>query len=425
MTLVEIRPAAAVGHLLAPPSKSYTHRAIVAGHLARTRYRIDRPLDADDTRATARAVTRLGTPVERGRGRWTVRPRATGPRARSVTIDCGESGTTLRFLAALAALQDRPVTLRGAPRLAERPMSELLGALQALGARVRRSGGGLPLVLTGPLRSGSVRLDASESSQFASALLLVLPTLEGDSELVLEGRMVSRPYLEATIAVLGHHGIRLARRGRRFSVPGGQRYRSPRFVVPGDASSAAYLWVAAAITAGEVEVEGVPPGTAWPQADLAVLSILRRQGAEVRVHPDRVRVRGGSPRPFSADLTDAPDLYPLAGAMAAVTPGRSVLRGAAQVAVKESDRRSGTIRLAQALGARVRASADRLVIEGRSEPRPFVLRDLTDHRMVMSAAVGALAARGRSMIGAREAAGKSYPGFWAALRTVTDQGAIA
>ena len=424
MTVIEIRPTTVVGRLLAPPSKSYTHRAVVAGHLARRRYRIDRPLEADDTRATLRAVGRLGTPVERTRERWTIRPATYGRSARSVTVDCGESGTTLRFLAALAALQDRSVTLRGAPRLAGRPMSKLLASLEALGAQIRRPGDRLPIVVRGPIHAARVRLDASESSQFASALLLVLPTLEGDSELVLEGRPVSRPYLEATVAVLTHHRVRVRRRGRGFSIPGGQRYASSRFAVPGDASSAAYLWAAAAVTSGEVEVRGVPPGTVWPQADLEILSILQQQGAEVWVRGDRIRVRGGTLRAFSVDLTDAPDLYPLAGTIAAVTPGRSVLRGAVHVASKESDRRVGTIRLARALGARVRASPDRLLVEGTREPRALALRDLADHRMMMSAAVGALAARGRSTLGPREAVNKSFPGFWEALRTVTHGGSI-
>lgn len=422
MTIVAVRPSTAAGSLLAPPSKSFTHRALAAGHLARRTYRIDRPLDSDDTRATARAIARLGSPVTRRCDRWTIRHISPGPRPRPVTIDCGESGTTLRFLTALAALHHRPVTLAGSARLGARPMSGLLGSLEALGARVRRHGHALPIEVTGPIHAGSVRLDASQSSQFVSALLFVLPTLEGDSELVLEGRPVSRPYLEATVQVLRHHRVRLRRRGRRFWIPGGQEYRSSRFAVPGDASSAAYLWAAAAVTGGEVEVRGVPPAAVWSQADLAILSILRAQGAEVRGHGDRVRVRGRRLRPVSVDLTDAPDLYPLAGALAAVTPGRSVLRGAAHVAVKESDRKAGTVRLARALGAQVRVGPDRLFIEGTREPRPLMLHDLGDHRMVMGAAIGALAAHGRSTLGPAEAVGKSFPGFWEALATLTDGG---
>lgn len=419
MTSLEVRPAIAVGTLEAPPSKSYTHRAIVVGHLARRTHRIDHPLDADDTRATARGVARLGTPVDRRRDRWTIRHAAAGRPSRPVTIDCGESGTTLRFLTALAALQERPVTLSGAPRLAERPMEGLLGALEGLGATVRRTGRGLPIVVTGPIHGGAVRLDASESSQFGSALLLVLPTLSESSELTLEGRPISRPYLEATLAVLAHHGLRLRRRGLRFSIPGGQRYRSSRSVVPGDASSAAYLWAAAAITGGDVEVRGIPPGSVWPQADLEILSILERQGAEVGVAGNHVRVRGRRLRRFSAELTDAPDLFPLVGTIAAVTAGRSELRGAEQVVLKESDRRTGTIELARALGARVRVSPGCLVIEGARAPRPLRRQGLSDHRMVMSAAIGALAARGRSTLGDARAVSKSFPGFWEALRTVT------
>lgn len=424
MSVHRIRPATAFGRLRAPPSKSYTHRALAAGHLSGRRYRVDRPLDARDTRATAGAVARLGTPVLRTARHWTVEPSSTRRRPRSVSIDCGESGTTLRFVAALAALQDRPIRLEGSRGLGARPMDGLLRPLRRLGARTVKGPGrrGFPLVVTGPIRGGTVSVDSSESSQFASALLLALPTLPDDSVLTLTGRVVSRPYLDATLAVLAHHGLRLRRAGRSFSIPGGQRYRSTHFVVPGDASSAAYLWAAAAVTGGEVEVRGVPLGDRWPQADLRILPLLREYGAAVRTTAQGVSVGGGDRRPFTVDLTDSPDLYPLVGVLAAVAPGRSVLCGAEHVEVKESDRRRGTVRLARALGARVRAAPQGLVIEGTSSPRAFALVDLTDHRLVMSAAVGALAANGRSSVGDGSAVRKSFPGFWRCLGALTPAG---
>ena len=420
MSRTVLGPATVSGRLPAPPSKSYTHRALIVGHLTGRPYRIRRPLVADDTRATARGIARLGSEVERRPLDWIVEPsgkESTGP----VTLDCGESGTTLRFLAALAAVSARRVFFRGAPRLGERPMAPLLTALRQLGARVSlpRGSEGLPFEIEGPIHGGRVRVDASESSQFASALLLTLPTLDDGSEIVTVGSPVSRPYLEATLSVLDRHGIHIRRRERGFEVPGGQRYLGSRFDVPGDASSAAYFWAAAAITGGDVRVEGLPGASEWPQADLAMLEVLRALGADVLVSRDQVRVRGEARRPFSVDLTDAPDLFPLVGTVAAVTPGRSEIRGAEQVEFKESDRRAGTQRLVRALGGRVRSAPHRLTIDGTSHPRSFSLSGLTDHRLVMSAAIGALAAPGRSRVGEREAVRKSFPGFWTALRSLT------
>ncbi len=418
MSTVRVRPAVASGRHRAPPSKSYTHRALVTGHLADRPFRIDRPLDSEDTRATARAIALLGTHVERRPHHWALRPAAARRRSTDVVIDCGESGTTLRFIAALAARESRSVTLEGRGRLPRRPMERLLGALRGLGATCRCAHpyGGLPLTVRGPIHAGRVAIDASESSQFASALLFVLPTLSGESEIRLTGRIVSRPYLEATLAVLRHHGLRLGRRGRRIRVPGEQRYTGRRFGVPGDASSAAYFWSAAAVTGGRVRIDGLPG--AWPQADLAILSVLDRAGAVVERTPSGAVVSGGRLRPFSVDLTDAPDLYPLVGVLAAATPGRSVIRGAAHVALKESDRRGETVRLVTAFGARPRSLGSGLAIEGSTRLRPVALRGLSDHRLVMSAAVGALAADGPSTIGDGRAVRKSFPGFWEALGRV-------
>lgn len=413
MTVVRIRPGPVLGSVRAPSSKSYTHRALVVGHLAGRPFTVHHPLAADDTRTTAAALTRLGSRVSREADAWRVRPAPSAHRV-PVRLDCRESGTTLRFMTALAALEDRPVVLTGSVRLAERPIDELLRVLTRLGARCRHlRSSGLPIEVRGPIHGGAVSLDASQSSQFASALLLVFSSLNEESTLELRGTVVSEPYLTATQAVLASHGIAVERHGRRFRVPGRQTFRGSQFRVPGDASSAAYLWAAAALGGGTVRVRGIP--RTWPQADLAVLDLLEETGASVRTHPDGATVKASDRRPFRIDLTDAPDLYPLAGVLAATAPGRSRVQGASHVVSKESDRRAGTIRLARQLGARVRSSRLGLVIDGTASPRAISLTNETDHRMVMSAAVGALAAALPSHVGRSESVRKSYPGFWDAL----------
>lgn len=412
MTVVRIRPGPVLGSVRAPPSKSYTHRALVVAHLAGRPFTVRHPLASDDTRATAVALSRLGSKVTREADAWHLAP--SGRRHRSVVLDCRESGTTLRFISAVVALGATPAVVTGSPRLAERPIDELLRVLTRLGATCRRArSGGFPIEIRGPIHGGHVSLDASQSSQFASALLLVLPTREEDSTIELRGTVVSEPYLEATVALLAFHGVTVEREGRRFRIPGRQTLRGSWFRVPGDASSAAYLWAAAALGGGAVRVRDIPPG--WPQADLAVLRLLRSSGASVRTQPDGATVAGGTRRPFRVDLTDAPDLYPLAGVLAATTPGASHLRGASHVVRKESDRRSGTVRLARQFGARVRPSRTGLIIEGPASPRGISWTRSSDHRMVMSAAVGALAAVHPSQVGRAEAVRKSFPGFWDAL----------
>lgn len=414
MTTVRVVPGVVSGTLRAPPSKSYTHRALVAGYLSARRYVVEAPLNAEDTRATARALRTLGARVVISPKRWTVRPGHSRP-AGSVTIDCGESGTTLRFAAALAARSGAATRLRGRGRLPLRPVAELFDALEKLGATCRRPRGraALPAVIRGPLRGGHVRLDASISSQFASALLLTLPTVPDDSRIELVGPIVSEPYIDATLAVLRYHRIRIGRRGRRFLIEGSQTYRGDRMIVPGDASSAAYFWAAAAITGGKVRVVGLP--RRWPQADFAILDVLKSAGADVRRTEDGATVEGAGLRGFAVDLTASPDLYPLAGVIAASIPARSRLEGAPHVVHKESDRRAGTRALVRAMGARVVEERGGLYIEGLARPRALRLRGLTDHRLVMSAGVAATVANGPSQIGNGRAVAKSYPGFWVAL----------
>jgi 3-phosphoshikimate 1-carboxyvinyltransferase len=418
---VQVTPGPVSGRLPAPPSKSYTHRALVAGFLAGRKYRVRTPLDAEDTRATRRGLRALGAAVERGRDEWVLQAgvgRARPGRSRQPVVDCGESGTTLRFLVAVAARRDEPVRFVGAPGLARRPMDGLFSALRGAGARVavETAGASLPCSVVGPLRAGALSVDGGVSSQFLSALLLVLPTLPGDSRLSVRGRAVSRPYVEATEAVLRAHAIEIERQRRTYRISGDQRYRGSAFRVPGDASSAAYLWAAAALAGSSVTVENVP--ARWPQADRAILEILARMGASVRVASSGASVTGHGLQPIDVDLDAAPDLYPLVGVLAAFARGgESRLRGAAHVAFKESDRRRATVRLVRAFGGRARSDGRGLVIRGAERPPKGVrLRNITDHRVVMSAAVGALAARTPSRLGEAGSVAKSFPGFWSALR---------
>ena len=423
MTVRSVGPARVHGRLRAPPSKSYTHRALVAAFLAGRPCEVVRPLDSDDTRATRDGLRALGARISPSRAGWKVSPPRHGARPPRRPVRCGESGTTLRFLSAVAALGSDPVSLEGAPRLAARPMDDLYKALRELGAVVRVPSGAraLPCTIQGPLRAGAVTIRGDVSSQFTSALLMVLPTLRGPSRLRIRGAAVSQPYVEATCAVLEERRIRVRRTDGGFLIPGDQKYRAGRIRVPGDASSAAYIWAAAAATGGRVDVEGIPADL--PQADLAILPILARMGARVQRASRSVRVTGPLSRPVSVDLTDCPDLFPLVAVLAALIPdGRSQLSGAPHLEFKESDRRVQSVRLARAIGAEVLERPTRIDVIGTASPRPLNLPSLRDHRLVMSAAVAGLAGPKISRIGHAEAVSKSFPGFWKALGALTTGG---
>jgi 3-phosphoshikimate 1-carboxyvinyltransferase len=416
MTEMGIAPGPVQGRLLAPPSKSYTHRALVAGFLSGRAYHVHRPNLGDDAEATLEGLARLGATVLRRRNGWTIHRTEGRPHGRSLSIDCRSSGTSLRFLAAVAALGPVPVRLRGSEELARRPLAPLVTALRSGGARVRsaRGHGSVPVTVQGPIHAGTFTVPGATSSQFASALLLTLPTVDGPSRLCIEGTLVSAPYLDATESVLAAHGIRVRREGPAYALEGGARYEGRQFFVPGDASSAAYLWAAAALTGGRARVGGIDPR--WPQADLLVLSILEAMGARVRRHDHAVTVEGPLVRGCDVDLTPAPDLAPLVGVLAALAPrGTSRLILPPHLAFKESDRRAATVRLARLFGAGTRRVADTLEVRPGERPASIHLRRARDHRVVMSAAVGALGLRRPSRVGTSEAVAKSFPGFWSAL----------
>jgi len=419
VTLRSLGPSRASGTVVAPPSKSYTHRALVIAYLSGGACTVEGPLASQDTYATRSAIASLGRRVRASPGRWTVAPSSPSRAGRRpLRIDCGRSGTTLRFLSVLAATQEREVLLEGAYELALRPIEPLLTVLEAAGARVRRPGGGrsVPLSIRGPIHSLACRLDASESSQFLSALLLVLPTLGGESRLTMRGPVVSQPYVRATLDAMARSGVRADFDGREARIPGGQEYRPGRLSVPGDASSASYMWAAGAVSGGPVRVEGVPSDR--PQADLVILDILESMGAQVARGQNAASAQGGQLVGTEVELTDSPDLYPLVGVLAAMASGVSRLGGAPHVVRKESDRRRATISLARGMGASVRADQDALLIRGNPHPTPLDLRGCDDHRVVMSAAVAALTGSGRSTLGEAESVRKSYPGFWRDLRSI-------
>jgi 3-phosphoshikimate 1-carboxyvinyltransferase len=413
--IVTIRPGVVHGRLPAPPSKSYTHRALIAGYFAHRPYRVLRPLSSDDTRATRRGLEALGSRIRVRRDAWELRPARLPLRDSVSTIDCGESGTTFRFLTSVAATTGRRVRFLGRPQLAGRPVEGLVQSLESAGVQVRRAPrGSLPLEILGPLRPGRIVVPGSVSSQYVSSLLLALPTLERTSLLEVVGRRVSEPYIQATLAVMAAHGVRVQERPTGWRVPAPQSYRGNRFQVPGDASSAAYLWVAGAVSGGKVTVDRIP--SRWPQADRLILDVLREAGATVRESATSVEVAGPIGRPFSVDLTSAPDLYPLVGALAALTPSTSRVRGAPHVVFKESNRRAATVDLVRRIGARCTEARGGLSITGTDRPKALRLRGLDDHRLVMTAAVAAIAARGASTIGDSRAVRKSFPGFWSAMR---------
>ncbi|MDN7023436.1 3-phosphoshikimate 1-carboxyvinyltransferase [Methanoculleus sp. FWC-SCC1] len=401
----------------APPSKSYTHRALIAAALAAGESRVTRPLDADDTRLTAGALQRLGVPVDWRDGGIAV----TGcggrlPPGDPVTLDLGNSGTSLRLLTSVALLSPRPVVLTGNARMLERPLEPLAEALCALGGRVTSLGrvGYPPIRVEGRLQGGAAVVDGSMSSQFISSILMAAPFAEEDVELSIPDVPASRSYLDVTADVMQAFGVWIERDGyTRFRVRSGSTYLGREYAVEGDYSSASYFFAVAAVCGGRVTVDTLNPASA--QGDRRFLEALSRMGCRVTAGDGSVTVeRSGDLRGITIDMSTAPDTVQTLAAVAAVAASPTTITGIGHLKYKESDRVGVTAETLRRMGAGVTVGSDRMTIE------PAPLRGVTvdpqdDHRTAMAFAVLGLGFGGVTITDPA-CVSKSFPGFWDALR---------
>lgn len=411
------------GRLRVPSSKSLTHRYLLLALLSGKKWTIVRPLLAEDTRLTLAAVESCGFRVEwaeaAGEGDEEVRllPGQPAGEGGETEIFCGNAGTLLRFLVAILAVLPGRWRLDGVPRLRERPVGPLVDALRPLGARIESldKDGYIPLRIDGgSLRGGATRLEAGESSQYLSALLMA--GLRAPERLTVEvASLVSEPYVDITLAVAAEFGGRIDALGEgRFRVHPSE-LRSGRAEVEGDWSSAAYPAAAAALTGGEVVLAGLRPDS--PQGDRGFLDILAAMGAEVEWREGGVAVRGRGPlQGIAADLSGLPDQVPTLAALAPFARGETRIHNVAHLRIKESDRLAAMAAELQRLGAEVEEGPDFLRIRGTWADRPAPAAPVTvetygDHRIAMSLAVTGLRRPGMA-IAAPEVVSKSYPGFW-------------
>ncbi|HXT52172.1 MAG TPA: 3-phosphoshikimate 1-carboxyvinyltransferase [Thermoanaerobaculia bacterium] len=426
----QVRPGIVRGRLRVPPSKSVSHRQLALALLARAPVNVRHLLRAEDTELFLGALRRLGWTVEeRGeRGEETVRL-VPGSPPEAATFECGNAGTLLRFLVALVATVPGEWTLDGSPRLRERPVGPLVEALRALGVEVRWRGveGFPPLtVIGGTLSGGETTVDAGESSQYVSALLLAALAAR-EPTLVRVAALASAPYVDVTLEAIAQWGGRVERREDGFVVSPGLSARDV-VEVEGDFSASAYPAAAAALTRGDVTLLGLRRASA--QGDRQFIELLARMGTDVTWSGDELRVRGGEGlTAVDVDLGAMPDQVPTLAALAPFARGATAIRNVAHLRIKESDRLAAMALELRRAGAEVEELADGLVIPGlwadatpEVLPRtPVVIDSHGDHRIAMSMALVGLRRPGLQ-IANPEVVGKSYPRFWDDLATLLGEG---
>jgi 3-phosphoshikimate 1-carboxyvinyltransferase len=324
-----------------------------------------------------------------------------------------ESGSTLRFIIPISAAGGAAVTFSGRGRLPQRPIGPYLDCLPSGGVTLKTSGG-LPLSISGRLKSGIYTLPGNVSSQFITGLLFALPLLDGDSEIRLTTPLQSEGYIDLTMDIMRNFGVETLRQDGSFFVKGNQHYTSRNFSIESDWSQAAF-WLAAGALGSAVECRGLDTGSR--QGDRAIIDILRRFGVReelsVRaVISDTLKITGGALFGCEIDASQIPDLVPILAAVAALSQGRTVIGNAARLRIKESDRLKTTAQGLCALGANVTERDDALIIDGVPALRGGFADGAGDHRIVMALAIAATRCQNQVTIKGCEAVNKSYPRFF-------------
>lgn len=399
-----------------PGSKSITHRAVIVAGLANGESRIKNFLSCEDTLYTISALQELGVPISIDGEDLTIS--GTGgnfpiPSGRK-QIYLGNSGTSYRLLLSVVSLARGEFILTGTPRMHQRPIGDLVTALNTLGVEAScQEREEFPPVLINAkgIRGGKVKVKGNKSSQYVSSLLLAAPYADEDMEIEITGELVSEPYVHLTLDVMDMFGVQVDRRASgRFRVPSDQGYSPRRLNVEGDASNASYFWAAAAVTGGTVVTENIYPQKTR-QGDIGLLHLLEKMGCRVERKIDQVVVQGEALSGIDVDMAAMPDMVPTLAAIALFADGKTVIRNVPHLRHKESDRLKSVASEWTRLGARVDELPDGLVIHGGNPLIGTMVDPHDDHRLAMSLAVVGLRTPGIK-IQKEDCVDKSFTQFW-------------
>ncbi len=411
-----IRKAESVdARVKAPPSKSYTHRAIIIASLADGRSIIRNPLVSEDTRATMDAVEALCAEIEWiNKESLAVYGNKGNVRVKRKIIDCRNSGTTLRLICGVAGLGKEEVTLTGDSSLIERPIEPLARALRSLNAYVETRNGKPPVKIRGRVEGKEVEIDGSISSQFISSLLIISPFI--GFKVKVKGNLKSKPYIDLTIDVMEKFGVKVHNNNYREFSAEGKGYKACDYQVEGDYSSASYFFAIAALTGSRITVENIKKNSI--QGDREIIRIVREMGAKVFERENCVVVEGGNLEGIEVDLSNTPDLLPTVVALACKAKGRTVIKNVEHARFKESDRIANCAKEFSKFGVKIEELRDGLIIEGSEKLRGAVVDSHGDHRLAMSLAAVALAAEGETKIINADCAKVSFPEYFEILSKI-------
>lgn len=416
-----IRPSVLTGNIQAPASKSSMQRACAAALLVKGKTLIANPGHSNDDKAALGIIKALGAKLSTEGEGWSVESSGVNPVASS--IDCGESGLSIRMFTPLAALSEREITINGSGSLATRPMDFFDEILPKLGVNIKSQGGKLPLVIQGPLRPVNIEVDGSLSSQFLTGLLMAYSAAGASGVTIKVNDLKSKPYIDLTLSVMMQFGLPLPENRNYeeffFEEPGSHSVHAQahehHYTVEGDWSGGAFLLVAGAI-AGPINVRGLDISST--QADKAIIDALMAANAGIAIEAKGIKLHPSAMTAFHFDATDCPDLFPPLVALAAYCKGETVIRGVSRLTHKESNRALTLKQEFEKMGISIDLLDDTMIVHGGSGVRGGHFHSHHDHRIAMACAVAALKAEGESVIDCAQAVNKSYPDFYSDMKSL-------
>ena len=405
---VSCTPSVLGGKIRAISSKSVMHRILICASLSEKPTKIRCNVISKDIASTVNCLKSMGTDILVNDDIITVIPK---PFNKKANLDCGESGSTLRFLMPLVSALGMDCTFSGSQRLFERPISPLKEEMEKKGVTFHK-GSISSFVLTGNLQSGDYEIGGNVSSQFISGLLMALPILNGDSRIKIIPPFESKPYVDITISNLKKFGIEIEEKENTYIIKGNQKFVSPEEVtVEGDWSNASFFLCAGALSEKGVTVTDLDINS--PQGDKKILDILSLMGADVNWDQNEITVKKNRLDSVTVDASDIPDLVPIICVVSSACKGETRIINAGRLRTKESDRIKSVVEMINSVGGFAEEIDNGIIIKGKSGLQGGLVNGYNDHRIVMSASILSTLCKSNLEITDNKAVEKSYPNFFA------------
>lgn len=414
MDFVKITPGKLKGEITVPPSKSLSHRAVIAAGLSKGISVVDNIIFSEDITATCKAMEALGVRITRENNTdGTVKLIIDGSEKSAVqkdVIDCSESGSTIRFFIPIALTEQNNVTFTGRGKLVTRPLKEYYNIFEEQGIQYTTTEGALPLNVNGKLKAGHYKIAGDVSSQFITGLLFALPLLDGDSEIQITKNLESIGYVDLTLDVLDKFCIAVENDNyKTFRVKGNQKYKAHDYRVEGDFSQAAF-WLVAGAVGGNISCSDL--NTESLQGDKAILDIMKKMNSNIKEADGNMISCEAETTAAVIDGSQCPDIIPVLSVLAAVSSGTTEIINAGRLRIKECDRLKAMATELTKLGAYVEEKEDGLIIRGKAMLNGGEVDSWNDHRIAMALAVASIRCSEPVVIKNSGSVKKSYPTFW-------------